>query len=393
MRRAVVLAFLFAACGPGAPTPHNNPDANTMVGSPCSQEGATMCASTDFETCTNGMWTLTQTCPNACDDTKGCVDCNPALGNTCNMGNVVACNSDGSFGSTIMTCPTGEGCTAGQCSRTCTADGVDLIYVVDLNNELLSFDPRLLSGGAAQAFHLIGTLNCNAGPSWPDWAANAPGPATPFSMGIDRNAQAWVLYTSGEIFNVSTADATCTQKTSYTPGQNGMELFGMGFVTDQSGGNTEHLYLGGGDVMATPGGKLANLDPASPTTATQTGNLPNDGEYSPELTGTGAAEFFGFFPGISTAFVVQLDKTSGAEIGSKYNIPGGLGDTVAAWAFAQWGGYFYIFVTTQDSVSGATNSKVISIDKMTGTVKTEGQNLPYEVVGAGVSTCAPNVVN
>jgi hypothetical protein len=405
MRRSVVLAFLLVACGPGAPSHHNNPDANGMVGGPCSQEGATQCAGgNEFETCMSGTWTVTQTCPNACDDMRGCVDCNPALGNACNMGNVVACNTDGSFGNTIMTCPQGEGCTAGMCQRTCTADGVDLIYVVDEQNELLSFDPRLLSGGASAAFHKIGTLACNAGPSWSDWAAGQPGPATPFSMGVDRNAVAWVLYTSGEIFKVSTADATCIANSGYQQGpdgnpQNGMEVFGMGFVTDQIGGTTEKLFIGGGQITAPPGGTFARIDPAAPATATVLGSLPNQGEFSPELTGTGAAELFGFYPGSSTAFVQQIDQTNkGAAKGPMYSIPNGLGGGAAkivrAWAFAQWGGVFYIFATTDDDGLGTNlNSMVHSIDKATGTHKIELQNLPYTIVGAGVSTCAPSVVN
>jgi hypothetical protein len=399
MRRSVVLAFFLGlvACGPGAPSHPGTggPDAGT--GGSCSQNGATTCVGNDFETCTGGSWTLTQSCPNACDATKGCVQCVAGGGNVCNGDTVVMCNSDGTFGSVVQTCQSGETCAAGMCSRSCTADGVDLIYVVDDNNELLSFDPRLIAQGANAAFKVIGTMSCPAGASWPDWNPTMPGPATPFSMGIDRNAVAWVLYTSGEIFNVSTKTAACSGaglgKTAYTPGQNSMELFGMGFVTDSQGGNTEKLYLGGGDVMAKPGGKLTHLDPASPMTATPTGTLPNDGELSPELTGTGAAEFFGFFPGINSSFVVQLDKNTGAEIGSKWDV-GGLGSTVAAWAFAQWGGDFYVFVSTDPSGTGTSfNSTVRRVNRATKKVDTIFQNLPYKIVGAGVSTCAPTVVN
>jgi hypothetical protein len=405
MRRPVVLAFLLAACGPGAPSHNNNnPDAATQAGGPCSTEGATQCAGgNEFETCTNGTWTVTQTCPNACDDTRGCEDCDPGLGNACNGGNVVACNSDGTFGNTIMQCPTGEGCMAGMCQQVCTADGVKLIYVVDQQNELLSFDPTQLAGGASAAFHKIGTPSCPTRASWSDWAAGQPGPATPFSMGVDRNAVAWVLFSSGEIFKVSTADASCMGNSGYQPGpdgnaQNGMEVFGMGFVTDAVGGNTEKLYIGGGDITATPGGKFARIDPTNPATATVLGNLPSTGEFSPELTGTGAAELFGFYPGSSTAFVQAISKTNGAATGQMWSIPGGLGGgaqkVVRAWAFAQWGGIFYIFVTTDDDGLGTNlNSMVISINKMTNAEKTELQNLPYMIVGAGVSTCAPTVVN
>jgi hypothetical protein len=402
MRRSVVLAFLLAACGPGTPTQHNGPDAGPNDS--CSGSD-TRCLGQDFQTCSGSHYQTTMTCPNACDDTRGCIDCDPNGGNTCNGATVVTCNADGTFGSVVETCPTGEGCMAGMCSRVCTADGVDLIYVVDQANELLSFDPRLLSGGANAAFHKIGTLACNAGPSWSDWAAGQPGPATPFSMGVDRNAVAWVLYTSGEIFKVSTATAACMSNSGYQQGpdgnpQNGMEVFGMGFVTDVAGGNTEKLYIGGGDITATPGGTMAVIDPANPATATVIGSVPAPAGpmYSPELTGTGASQMFGFFPGDTSAFVQELSKTNGSLVNAaqKWSIPGGLGAgrVVRAWAFAQWGQKFYIFVTTDtDGMGTDLNSTVHSIDRTTMTHTTELQNLPYMIVGAGVSTCAPTVVN
>lgn len=73
------------------------------------------------------------------------------------------------------------------------------------------------------------------------------------------------------------------------------------------------------------------------------------------------------------------------------SIPGGLGGQVRAWAFAQWGGKFYIFVTTQNLI-GTTNSTVRTIDRATGQSATILQNLPNIIVGAGVSTCAPVVI-
>ncbi len=334
MRRTVAVLFAlssWAACGPGAPS-HNGSDAgpnDTCSGS------ETRCLGQDFQTCNGSHYQTTQTCTSFCDNSKGCLDCDPNGGNTCNGAAVVTCNSDGSFGTVVETCPTGEGCQAGMCSRVCTADGVDLIYVVDQQNELLSFDPRLLSGGASAAFKKIGTLACPAGPSWSDWAAGQPGPATPFSMGVDRNAVAWVLYTSGEIFKVSTANASCIGNSGYQQGpdgnpQNGMEVFGMGFVTDVAGGNTEKLYIGGGDISATPGsGHMAVIDPANPATATVIGAVPapSGPMYSPELTGTGAAQMFGFFPGDTDAFVQELSKTDGSLVNptQQWTIPGGLG--------------------------------------------------------------------
>ena len=60
------------------------------------------------------------------------------------------------------------------------------MYVIDADGfKLLSFDPPTLS------FQEVGSVaNCPS--TVPD--------ATPFSMSVDRNADAWVLYNSGELF-------------------------------------------------------------------------------------------------------------------------------------------------------------------------------------------------
>src|SRR4051812_49597795 len=62
-------------------------------------------------------------------------------------------------------------------------DAAKLVYVVDESNTFSSFDPSTLT------FTDLGTLNC-------------PGTSgdTPFSMAVDRQAQAWVLFASGKIF-------------------------------------------------------------------------------------------------------------------------------------------------------------------------------------------------
>ena len=65
--------------------------------------------------------------------------------------------------------------------------------------------------------------------------------------------------------------------------------------------------------------------------------------------------------------------------------------SVTAWAFAHWGGRFYIF-TTHSTLFGGESSKVLRLDPTTGKVTTLLNSSPYRVVGAGVSTCAPVVV-
>jgi hypothetical protein len=260
MRRLVRVTFTlsllaFAACGPGA----SGDDDDDVTENPCTGSGS-QCVGNQYQECRDDRWVIVETCSNLCNaNLGGCIDCNPGV-NTCNGNAVVECGADGSFGGTVETCAAGTECQGGSCERACSADGVDLIYVVDDDNNLLSFDPRNV-GTPTNPFSMIGRLNCPAGT-----ALDGSGPATPFSMAIDRDATAWVLYSSGRIFNVSTQNAACTA-TSFTAQQNvggqQWDLFGMGYVTDTAGGDTEKLWIGGGDADASVGGSLGWLTPGS----------------------------------------------------------------------------------------------------------------------------------
>ncbi|MBA3538023.1 MAG: hypothetical protein H0T79_00195 [Deltaproteobacteria bacterium] len=313
---------------------------------------------------------------------NGFPDCDPASGNTCSGNTVVSCNADGTFGSVVTECSDGMTCANATCTNACTADGVDLVYVVSQELDFLSFDPRKLAG---DPFTLIGRLAC---PITRGTIQDPPGTVTPFSMSVDRDGKAWVEYTSGEIFNVSLTDASCTAS-GYVPEAAGMALFGMGFVTDAPGANTEQLFIAGGGNNADPGGRLAHVDThGGMYTPVIAGTMAASSDYSAELTGTNEAKLYGFFPNLaSPAFVQEIDKATGSLTGTKFNLgTAGLGAQVNAWAFAQWGGKFYVFVTSDG------NSTVRVIDRATSMYTLAKQNLPYTIVGAGVSTCAPSVL-
>jgi hypothetical protein len=321
-------------------------------------------------------------------DSGPTTECDPNAGLACNMNSVVECNPDGTFGAVTQICGNGMMCTGGVCTNSCTADGVDLVYVVDEQNDFMSFDPRKLP---ANPFTMIGTLNC---PDNGNSIQSPPGMAMPFSMSVDRDGVAWVLYTTGELFKVSLQNASCT-KANNTIGASSMQLFGMGFVTDTPGSMNENLFLAGGGNAAQPNGKLAYDDThGNNLTPVVVGNLTAQSDYSPELTGTNEAKLYGFYPEVTTnapAYVQEIDKTSGAGTGMKWNLGTAPLDTVRDWAFAQWGGIFYVFVTTVDG-AGTTHSTVRSIDRATSMYKVELMDLPYNIDGAGVSTCAPVVV-
>jgi len=265
--------------------------------------------------------------------------------------------------------------------QSCGQAGNDLVYVVDSDYRLLSFDPQKI--GSGDPFTLVGNLSCPAAAPWPDFPAESAS-ATPFSMSVDRNGMAWVLYTSGEVFNVSIADARCTS-TGFQKGQAGFQLFGMGFVSDSAGSDAETLFLAGGTTSEILGDShLGSMSGALSVAAL--GDLPS-GENNPELTGTADGELYAYYPGFFDSSIKRINKATAGVEQEWFLDP--LGGVVSAWAFAHWGGKFYSFVTTEGL---GTVSQVLVFDPATGQQSVAVQNSPYTVVGAGVSTCAPVVV-
>jgi hypothetical protein len=239
-----------------------------------------------------------------------------------------------------------------------------LVYVVTEENVLLQFHADTLT------FKKVGTLDCNTGFL-----------ATPFSMAIDRNADAWVLYTSGFLYKVSTLDASC-QNTTFQAGQNGFGTFGMGFASDLAMSAQETLYVSsyvessfGQSMLGSisfPDLKLKSLAPLGSEVG------------SAELTGNGLGELWGFFPNASPPLVARIDKATGVIL-DKFPLPSGTVSNVQAWAFAFWGGWFYLFF--QSFLDSSSN--VYRLDTTNGEFKKLMSNVGYTITGAGVSSCAP----
>ncbi len=380
-----IFVALLAACSPGRtggpddPGGGANPDAGT--GGDACTAGQSRCNGANLQICQGGTYTTQTACAasTVCDVGLGCVQCKPNNSPLCVGDNVYTCNADGSLGAMTQMCPAGQ-CRSGACTNDCGNGSTTLIYVVDEQYNLLSFDPS----GDKNTFKRIGSLNCPASASWPAWGGI--GPATPFSMSVDRTGHAWVLYTSGEIFLVSTVDASC-QKTAFAPGQLGFQLFGMGYVSDMAGSPSETLFISGGAADQAGLGNLGRVDPKT-LAVTTVGALPQT-QVGPELTGTGNGELYGYYPGTASSMVAKMDKTTG-QSAQAWPLSG-LGNQVKAWAFAHWGGRFYIFVTTDDGL-GNTNSQVQLFDPAKKTAKVILNNIPYIIVGAGVSTCAPVII-
>jgi len=258
--------------------------------------------------------------------------------------------------------------TAGDC-----ADSAKLIYLVDQKGTFSSFLPNQTNIMQSTLVD-IGTLSCPAGSG-----------AEPFSMSVDRSGTAWVLYVQQSpfgggvpaVFKVSTQNAAC-QSTSFAL-SNGFEQFGMGFVADVPGGTTETLFIAGGASSGGGPSTTTYLGTLNTTTLNTTRLYQIAG--NPELTGTGDAKLWGFFPDSFNPRIAEINRASGQE---SNEIPlSTLSGNPTAWAFAFWGGEFWVFLqrTTE------TSTKVYRVTK-SGQVT--NYTLPGRtIVGAGVSTCAP----
>jgi hypothetical protein len=240
----------------------------------------------------------------------------------------------------------------------CEDGGDPLVYVIGANYHLFSFDPPTL------AFTEIGPINCNDGTN------------TPFSMGVDRQGIARVVFTAdGKLFRVSTKTASC-QPTPYVPGQHGFRTFGMGYTADTDGGG-ETLYVA--SVFTDRLGAIDDsyvLRPIGPF-------VPRISDV--ELTGTGGGQLFGFWSRSNTdpdSFISQIDPQT-ARVTGQVTLTGV--SQGFAWAFAFWGGDFYVFTSPNGGLSQVTRYSPAD----GGSIEVVVPQAPTEIVGAGVSTCAP----
>jgi hypothetical protein len=243
----------------------------------------------------------------------------------------------------------------------CPDAGATLIYLITEQFNLYSFYPPTLE------FREIGAINCPA----------MDPTTTPFSMAVDRKGIARIVYNDGSLYRVSTATAAC-QPTLFVTDQSGFHTFGMGYSADM-GGPSETLYIAGDSVMNGTTG-LARID--------DNYIVHPIAQFHPpvslaELTGTGSGDLYAFYAsamGAADSFIGQIDKQTGAVIGETM-LPGVAQGS--AWAFAFWGGDFYMFTSQDNSTSTVTRYR--PSDKSIAPITTLGN----AIVGAGVSTCAP----
>lgn len=265
-------------------------------------------------------------------------------------------SSSGSLGSSGATpAANDDGCS----------EEAKLVYVVSAEYDLYKFEPDKLT------FTKIGELACPSGG------------ATPNSMAIDRSGTAWVNYSDGALFKVSTKDASCAA-TSFQKGQSTFVKFGMAFASNAAGSQDETLFVSGiEDGVTGEGGKgLATID-LKTMKLTRIKDYPGSlAGMGAELTGTGDGRLYGFFTTFPDATLAKIDKTSAATSDSKALDGVSTGN---AWAFSFWGGDFWFYTS-----SGLAASRVTRLHAKDGTIEVVKQDVGgFRIVGAGVSTCAP----
>lgn len=221
------------------------------------------------------------------------------------------------------------------------------VYVMARNPDAIHrFDPVTLT------FTRLGTLDCPASDS--------------FSMAVDRRGKAWVLFNSGKLFHVRLSDLHCQEVVLQNRGRE-LSVFGMGFAKNDTG-DGETLFISANS-------KLSKVDPSTLVVSEIGPSLGNIAE----LTGTGDNQLYGFTP--YNGVVARLDKATGKSL----EIHRTSAVTSGNWAFAQWGGDFWIF--TRDATSPTS-----SVTRYSPATKASDVVVPdagIRIVGAGVSTCAP----
>jgi hypothetical protein len=268
----------------------------------------------------------------------------------------------------------------------CADAGDTLIYAVTTDSvggtfEILKFDP------ASAQFTPIGPLNC-------------PDPYTPFSMAVDRQGHAYVAYYDeaalaqgltpppANIYRVNLNTAACVP-TAYVPSQL-FQSFGMAFVANDVGVD-ETLFIASNNAVSVTSAPPSVLGAINEATLA----LNPIGMFTPqviaaELTGTGDGRLFAFWaPGglnsVGSA-VAEIDKTNAHVIGQA-SLPAV--EQGGGWAFAFWGGNFYLFTNPGGGAAGSSTTSIVQkYDPSTGAV-VQIATYPLTIVGAGVSTCAP----
>ena len=165
--------------------------------------------------------------------------------NACNGNDVVTCNADGTFGSVVRRATPARCAARARAPARAPPTASTSSTSSTRPNDFLSFDPRKLPG---DPFTQIGTLEL------PDERHLDPGirPARDAVLdgGRSRRRRVGPVHERRDLQRVDSPTAACTAVGLRRRAPAAWMLFGMGFVTDTAGADTEKLYLAGGDDAA-----------------------------------------------------------------------------------------------------------------------------------------------
>jgi hypothetical protein len=244
----------------------------------------------------------------------------------------------------------------------------DGIFVLSKTAALYKFFPE------TNMFTNLGAVECGLPPST-------------FSMGVDREGFAWVQFSDKQIRKVDVTNPSNCSDPGFVPDQDGVENFGMAFVSNSAFDKCDRIYgnhyngVAQGDMVS----EFFSIDPVT-LDLVQLG-LSDYGLA--EVTGTGDGRAF-LFAGPDPSELVAVDKLSGATL-EVVPLPGV--KTGGGFAFAFFAGDFYFFTDAEsDMTSEVTHLDYDDSDndgqkELTVVV----QDAPLRIVGAGVSTCVPLV--
>lgn len=240
----------------------------------------------------------------------------------------------------------------------CTDASSAYIFVLSAGQKLYRFAPD--SG----RFEFVGNVNCNTGQY-----VN--------SMAVDRAGHAYVSYDGAEMFRVDTTTAACSP-TAFDAAALGWSQYGMGFSA-VGHGPAEQLFIAEATYQH-PSVGFGTVD-------TRTYAFHFVSAFDPplgnavELSGTADGRLYAFFlDPVAGSHLALVDKTNGRIL---QQTPLDVGGPDSAFAFAYWGGDFIFF--TGPFGGPATVTRYHPADGSLVKIA----SLTEAIVGAGVSTCAP----
>ena len=233
------------------------------------------------------------------------------------------------------------------------AETSELLYTVDKGNgALYLFDP---SNGT---FRYLGIPDCG------------PFAGTPTSMAVARNGRAYIRYSSQTLYVIELDSLECTETAMQV---SAFGSFGMGYATLHAETWEDELFIANRSTLARLDTTTFSVHPL--------GGLPSQSE----LTGNARGELWGVFPLESPAQIMELDRETGIPLQSITLSFMPSPTTIDTFAFATWGGEFFVFLR----LYGMGESTQVYRISPTGTTEILSQDTGRNIVGVGVSTCAP----